>query len=276
MRRLILSERDLRALVSRAAHGASLFRVGEQSLSEGYVDTGGLKVDGLWVLTDRSNDGNRVAVVLDVEESAALALRLVSKPPSSGMLAKILRERVILGLIMVGPVGNGECWGAWEVKMVSSPRHAGVTYALGYAMSPRGILVSDRNSVSDKAKESWGRVYNDYEDQTKNAREKKSSSEDYGEKNVRFKLDNIALPAEERETPDFEGDDCQYYSQAESDIALTYAAKMNRPRAQGALGSLRANEAELKSRLERESKGAFEALVSVITPFLQQYFDESL
>jgi hypothetical protein len=109
-------------------------------------------------------------------------------------LHKLTADTAVKGIINVAPPRN-PCWGAWKVTAAAAPGGpdiARITYGLGYALSDGGVLMSDRGSMSKKAKAAWERVY-------------------AGNKRQRLELDDVSLPVDKRRTPDFPGDDCKLY-----------------------------------------------------------------
>lgn len=120
----------------------------------------------------------------------------------------------VRGLMQIKKSGD-PCWEAWEVIGSAGPGGADIArtvYGLAYAMSPSGVVMSDRGSLSAAAKASWARVA------ASGAREA-------------LPLDDISLPREQRRTPDFDGDDCSMYrgksrgSAPEKNPYLQYAYK---------------------------------------------------
>lgn len=67
---------------------------------------------------------------------------------------KAARESVV-GYISVGPPLRGNAWGAWEVTRSAGRGYGKIIYGIGYALSPNGLLMPDRSSVSDEAKAAW-------------------------------------------------------------------------------------------------------------------------
>lgn len=110
-------------------------------------------------------------------------------------LADMSIEGAVRGIIQIKEPSN-PCWGAWEVIASAGPGGADIArtvYGLGYALSPSGVIMPDRASVSGAAKAAWARVA------------------DKGGRKV-LPLDDISLPVERRRTPDFPDDDCKLYT----------------------------------------------------------------
>lgn len=94
---------------------------------------------------------------VDVLVDAARAAREAGNDREGGMYEAL--EKAIVGVIEVGEIEErkGECRGAWEVKTVAGPRYGEVLYGVGFALSPRGLLTSDRMNVSKAAIRVWQR-----------------------------------------------------------------------------------------------------------------------
>lgn len=121
---------------------------------------------GVHVHTDRY-EGRLVratATVLSlgrlVEETAK---NKASMPNDMGALYEVLSaEGVIVGVIEVGEIEyeeRGPCLGSWQVSRVAGPRYAELLYGLGFALSPKGLLTSDRNEVALGAEKVWARQH---------------------------------------------------------------------------------------------------------------------
>lgn len=96
------------------------------------------------------------AVLIDVSEFM-LGMRT---PPKTSLMtqldvAKNAAKRSVVGYISVGPPESGKAWGAWEVTRSAGRGHGKLLYAIGYALSPKGLLMPDRVSVSDSAISAW-------------------------------------------------------------------------------------------------------------------------
>lgn len=96
------------------------------------------------------------AVLIDV---AAFTAGMKSPPKTSLMtqfdVAKAAARGSVVGYISVGPPESGQAWGAWEVTRAAGRGHGKLLYAIGYALSPKGLLMPDRVSVSASAIEAW-------------------------------------------------------------------------------------------------------------------------
>lgn len=122
----------------------------------------------------------------------------ISAPEMISRLNDLDEENIIKGYLQVGPppatvenggtqIDTGECYGAWMVYKSAGPGMGKYVYGLGYALSPSGLLIPDRMSVSPSARGGW----------------KKQASK----RGKKF-LDNITLPPKSRRTPDDPSDDC--------------------------------------------------------------------
>lgn len=96
------------------------------------------------------------AVLIDV----AKFMSGMQAPPKTSLMtqldvAKAAAKGSVIGYISVGPPESGKAWGAWEVTRSAGRGHGKLLYAIGYALSPKGLLMPDRVSVSDSAISAW-------------------------------------------------------------------------------------------------------------------------
>ena len=68
---------------------------------------------------------------------------------------KVAARDSVVGYIVVGPPNEGKAWGAWEVTRIAGKGYGKILYSIGYALSPNGLLMPDRVSVSDDARAAW-------------------------------------------------------------------------------------------------------------------------
>jgi hypothetical protein len=123
-------------------------------------------------------------------------------------LEELAERDVIKGYLQVGPppttvgtmnqIDTGECYGSWMVYKSAGPGMGKYVYGLGYALSPSGLLIPDRETVSPTAREGW----------------KKQAA-----KRGKKPLDDITLPVHSRRTPNDPHDDCS----PQDEDALNYA-----------------------------------------------------
>ena len=169
-------------------------------------------------------------------------------------------EGAIRGLIQIREPNN-PCWGAWEVIASAGPGGADISrtiYGLGYALSPSGIIMPDRKSVSAPAKSAWERVA------AKGGRKV-------------LPLDDISLPVEQRRTPDFPDDDCELYRgkskgtdpNKNSQLQNAYAAT---GKEKGMLGYLSAAHESFLEDLKREDPRLPKMLELYLTKGIQPFF----
>lgn len=64
-------------------------------------------------------------------------------------------EKSVVGYGSFGPPEKGEAMGAWEVYNAAGAGYGKIIYGVGYALSPSGLLVPDRQTVSPSASKSW-------------------------------------------------------------------------------------------------------------------------
>ena len=97
------------------------------------------------------------AVLVDVakfeEEMAATTSQ--SSRISRLDAAKFAAKKAVVGYISFGPPEHGQAWGAWEVTRSAGRGYGKLLYAVGYALSPKGLLMPDRRSVSFSARAAW-------------------------------------------------------------------------------------------------------------------------
>lgn len=84
----------------------------------------------------------------------------MSKPPKTSLMtqfdvAKSAAKESVVGYISFGPPKHGQAWGAWEVTRAAGRGYGRLLYSIGYALSPNGLLMPDRVSVSDSAIDAW-------------------------------------------------------------------------------------------------------------------------
>lgn len=96
------------------------------------------------------------AVIIDIDKFMAG----MSKPPKTSLMtqldvAKSAAKESVVGYISFGPPKHGQAWGAWEVTRVAGKGYGKLLYSIGYALSPSGLLMPDRVSVSDSAIDAW-------------------------------------------------------------------------------------------------------------------------
>lgn len=121
----------------------------------------------------------REVFIYDISRAAVMLPKLIKKGANTDDVYRIIR-----GFTSIKQSSN-PCNGAWEVKGTAGPGYGKLVYGVAYAVSPTGILISDRGSVSDPAEAGW-----------KRARDQRISKE----------LDDVEKP----KTPD-PSDDCRVY-----------------------------------------------------------------
>jgi hypothetical protein len=120
----------------------------------------------------------------------------VAQPKS--LAGELVDNDIVKGYIAIRqPDESTPCNGAWEVIFSVGPRLGEVVYGVGFALSPSGILMPDRRSVSQKARRRW---------------------EKEGGRRVMKPLDNFEHPPvnpernnlhDRHHTPDDASDDCR-------------------------------------------------------------------
>lgn len=59
----------------------------------------------------------------------------------------------VVGIVQVSEPRGARCRGAWVIRGITGPGK--IMYGLAYAMSPTGLVVPDRSSVSPSAENAW-------------------------------------------------------------------------------------------------------------------------
>lgn len=117
-----------------------------------------VSTEGYAVITGESffNPDAVEAVLIDVSKFMS---GMREAPKTSLMtqldISKAAARGSVVGYISVGPPQSGNAWGAWEVTRSAGRGHGKLLYAIGYALSPKGLLIPDRVSVSDSAISAW-------------------------------------------------------------------------------------------------------------------------
>ena len=115
--------------------------------------------DGLAVFVGESffNPDAKEAVIVDIGafNAALKANKAKSSLFTSLDVAKFAAGESVVGYISVGPPLHGKAWGAWEVTRAAGKGYGKIIYSIGYALSPKGLLMPDRTSVSDDARDAW-------------------------------------------------------------------------------------------------------------------------
>lgn len=91
------------------------------------------------------------AVVYD-PTTAVDALEVIDDPDN-----EIWSREVIKGVVVISPPSN-PCWNAWEVSNIAGRGLGKTLYGIAYAMTPDGMLMSDRNLVSPSARKAWAKA----------------------------------------------------------------------------------------------------------------------
>lgn len=67
-------------------------------------------------------------------------------------------QAAVVGYVRVSPTEH-PCRSAWAVTEITGEGYGRLVYGMGYALSPRNMLVSDRTSVSAPAYDSWASAF---------------------------------------------------------------------------------------------------------------------
>ena len=119
---------------------------------------------------------------------------------------------IVEGYIMIEKPSQ-PCNRAWEVKFSAGPRLGKIVYGVGYAMSPSGALISDRDNVSNTARMGWRRAYD-------------------SETRPKKPLDDFRHPPEDanefhrdHHTADDKSDDCKTYYKPLPHLNYSYSSE---------------------------------------------------
>jgi hypothetical protein len=149
--------------------------------------------------------------------------------------AKFAATKSVVGYISFGPPEHGQAWGAWEVTRSAGRGYGKILYAIGYALSPKGLIMPDRRSVSFSARAAW---------------EKASKNHD--------SLPLDALPPENK--TDTTEDDAEIHD--EEDYPFLDRAYKAQGWEKGTVSRLIAAGKSLEGKLEKKFKGKAEQIVA--------------
>ena len=76
---------------------------------------------------------------------------IFTKKSLQGKSAKSLIKNMV-GCVAIKPTDD-PCWGAYEISYIVGPGK--IVYGLAYALSPNGMLISDRYAMSQSALKAW-------------------------------------------------------------------------------------------------------------------------
>lgn len=99
--------------------------------------------------------GGEIEVVLFNHEYVYKAL---AKRKGDEDLFNFVKDTIyesIVGYAVFGPPDKGEAYDAYEVTHMAAPGLGKVLYGMGYALSPSGLLMPDRHTVSPDASAAW-------------------------------------------------------------------------------------------------------------------------
>lgn len=116
---------------------------------------GGGAKERLAALKEDHWSGDGVEVV--VFDAAKLMRFVKGKTKTRSFAEKVLlgARASVVGFGQYGPPPRGKAWGAWEVTRAAGPGYGKIVYGLGYALSPKGLLMPDRSTVSPSAEAAW-------------------------------------------------------------------------------------------------------------------------
>ena len=130
-----------------------------------------------------------------VREHAALPVESQAETVDD-LVALFRRSGIVVGYIKIGKPSE-PCSDAWKVIGSWGPMMGEVVYDLALALSPTGRLVSDRVSVSGRARTRWEKL-----------RTSRGAMTGGG---LSLALDDEYAPSESQLTPDDPNDDCRLY-----------------------------------------------------------------
>ena len=150
-------------------------------------------------------------------------------------IAKFAAEKSVVGYISLGPPIHGNAWGAWEVTRSAGPGYGKILYSIGYALSPSGLLMPDRVSVSPSARAAWKKASKKYDS-----------------------LELDALPPENK--TDTKEDDAELHDEEDNEyLDRAYIAKGTET---GMINQLIAAGKDLETNLAKKFKGKTEQIIA--------------
>lgn len=166
----------------------------------------------------------KVCIIYDTGAALEFAEELSSEEfISYGEAGSIAAEKVVKGIIAVTPFSKNDnrCWGAWQVKLSAGRGLGGVLYPIAYALSPNGLLMSDRTDVSGDADRNWSKRFINSKDMTK--RSVDTGKPDGLPDLAKLLFDYSNVPEEKKRTPNFPLDDCKLRQDGSAESPLNWA-----------------------------------------------------
>lgn len=158
--------------------------------------------DDLAVIVRSVSDTFIAAAVYSASTLFDVVRENVALPPEAQAetvddLVELFMERgVVVGYVKIGKPSE-PCSDAWVVTGTWGPMMGEVVYDLALALSPTGRLVSDRGSVSGRARSRWEKM--------------RTSRGAMTGGDLSLALDDEYAPSESQLTPDDPTDDCRLY-----------------------------------------------------------------
>lgn len=98
---------------------------------------------------------HKASICSTIYDASVLGDILFDNPKSGGKHPWKLLVPCVVGFVCVSPPKN-PCWNAYEIKAIAGPGR--LVYPVGYATSPSGRLISDRERMTDLAISAWGNM----------------------------------------------------------------------------------------------------------------------
>ena len=104
---------------------------------------------------DESSFDKKTAVIYSPNDLKEFLESMAVVTDKRELADEAVDKNIVRGYIVIAKPASKRtpCNGAWEVKFSVGP--GAIVYGVGYALSPSGILMPDRRSVSDRAKGGW-------------------------------------------------------------------------------------------------------------------------
>lgn len=108
----------------------------------------------------KRNSGDITAVLYDQNQILDNMSFFKKHIIDNNKVMSFLIKNVYKGVVQIKPPTGGPCRQAWQVTAAAGKGLGKTLYGLGYALSPSGLLMSDRKNVSVSARAAWTKAFN--------------------------------------------------------------------------------------------------------------------
>jgi hypothetical protein len=107
-----------------------------------------------------SVEAPQLAVVVDDSGTQKTAVIYDAQKLALAVKEKDLKDNAsyVVGFVQISEPRGAKCRGAWAIRGIAGP--GSLVYGAAYALSPTGLVVPDRSSVSPSAKRAWQGYFN--------------------------------------------------------------------------------------------------------------------